>query len=272
MANTSPVSIRQATRSRWMLVLLSVLVLLTGGSSAWAISPTTTSLFITPDAPASSAVITMTAQVSSDEFTVAGGTVTFTDTYNGVTEPLGTVQVQSFNGAPGTAILKTEVGGVGTHQFVANFNGIVPFSASSSTTQSIVFSPTYLTATVLSSTGTAGNYTLTGTVSAFGPVAPTGNVTFKDTTSNYTLGTAALNPSTLLTGFAPYQAYPIANLDDGQTGGTIGPAIGDFNGDGYSDYAVPTNSGPIVILLGNGQGTFTNGTTITTTPPLSPRR
>jgi len=270
MANTSPVSTHRATRSRWMLVLLSVLALVAGGSSAWAISPTTTSLFITPDAPTSSAVITMTAQVSSDEFTVAGGTVTFTDTYNGVTEPLGTVQVQSLNGAPGTAILKTEVGGVGTHQFVANFNGIVPFAASSSTTQSVVFAPTYLTATSLSSTGGAGNYTLKATVSAFGPVAPTGNVTFTDATSSLTLGTAALDPSTLLTGFAPYVAYPIANLDNGQTGGTIGPAIGDFNGDGYSDYAVPTNSGPVVILLGNGSGTFTNGTTITTASPFEP--
>jgi hypothetical protein len=44
----------------------------------------------------------MTAQVSSTEFTVAGGTVTFTDTYNGVSEVLGTVQVQSTNGNPGT--------------------------------------------------------------------------------------------------------------------------------------------------------------------------
>ncbi len=270
MANTSPVSTRQAIRSRWMLVLLTVLALATGGSSAWAISPTTTSLFVTPDSPISSAVITMTAQVSSDEFTVAGGTVTFTDTYNGVTEALGTVQVQSQSGAPGTAILKTEVGGVGTHQFVANFNGIVPFSASSSTTQAVVFAPTYSSSTLFSSSGGAGNYSLTATVSAFGPIAPTGNVTFTDTTSNVTLGTAALDPSTLLTGFAPYQAYPITGLDNGQTGGTVGPAIGDFNGDGYEDYAVPTNSGPIVILLGNGAGTFTNGTTITTTSPFEP--
>ena len=59
----------------------------------------------------------MTAQVSATEFTVAGGSVTFTDTYNSVTEVLGTVQVQSTNGNPGTAILEVEVGGVGVHQF-----------------------------------------------------------------------------------------------------------------------------------------------------------
>ena len=253
-----------------MPMLLSALALVTGVPAAWAISPTTTSLFITPDTPASGAVITMTAQVSSDEFTVAGGSVTFVDTYNGVSEVLGTVQVQSTNGSPGLAVLETEVGGVGVHQFVANYLGIVPFSASSSSAQSVTFVPPYLSATALASAGTNPNLTFTATVSAFGPAVPTGNVTFTDTTSNVTLGTAALNASTLQTGFTPFQLYPIANLNNGKTGGTIGPAIGDFNGDGRPDYAVPTNGGPIVILLGNGNGTFTNGTSIQTVPPFTP--
>ncbi len=54
-------------------------------------------------------------------------------------------------------------------------------------------------------------------------------------------------------------------MNNGQTGGTNGPAIGDFNSDGRPDYAVPTNGGPIVILLGKGDGTFTTGTPINTT-------
>ena len=261
---------RQLFRGRWMPVLLSALALVTAGPAAWAISPTTTTLFITPDSPQSGAVITMTAQVSSDQFTVAGGSVVFTDTYNGVTEVLGTVQVQSTNGNPGTAVLETEVGGVGAHQFLASYTGIVPFSPSSSSTQTVTFNPTYLSATSLASAGTTGNYTLTATVSAFGPVTPTGNVTFTDTTSNVTLGTAALNPATLQSGFTPYTLYPIANMNNGQTGGTNGPAIGDFNNDGHPDYAVPTNGGPVVILLGTGSGTFTNGTTINTTAPFEP--
>ena len=162
--------------------------------------------------------MTMTAQVSSTEVTVAGGTVTFVDTYNGVSEILGTVQVQSTNGTPGMAILETEVGGVGTHQFVATYNGTSTFATSASTPQAVTFVAPYLSATALADTGSAPNYTFTATVSAFGPLAPTGNVTFTDTTSNVTLGTAALNSGTLLTGFAPYQSYPIANMNNGQTG------------------------------------------------------
>ena len=167
---------RPAFPRRWMPAMLSALALVAGGHAAWA-APTTTSLFTTPDNPSSGAVITMTAQVSSTSFTVAGGTVTFTDTYNGVKETLGTVQVQSTNGAAGTAILKTEVGGVGAHQFVANFSGTQTFTASTSSVAAVTFAAPYLTTTSLTSTG-PGPYALTGMVSAFGPSAPTGNVFF----------------------------------------------------------------------------------------------
>src|SRR5271156_6463654 len=264
------VTSKQLSLGRWMPVLLSALALMAGGPAAWASTATTTSLFTTPQNPSSGAVITMTAQVSSTEVTVAGGTVTFTDTYNSVTEVLGTVQVQSTNGNPGTAILEVEVGGVGAHQFVASYGGTAGFATSSSSPQSVTFEGPYLSATALASTGASPNATLTGTVSAFGPVTPTGSVTFTNTTSNFVLGTAPLNASTLQTGFTPYTLYPIANMNNGQTGSTIGPAIGDFNGDGRPDYAVPSNTGPVVILLGAANGTFTNGTTITTTAPFEP--
>src|SRR5580658_266464 len=264
------VTSKQLSLGRWMPVLLSALALAAGGPAAWASTATTTSLFTTPGNPSSGAVITMTAQVSSTEVTVAGGTVTFTDTYNSVTEVLGTVQVQSTNGNPGMAVLEVEVGGVGNHQFVASYGGTAVFATSSSSPQSITFAGPYLSATALASTGASPNATLTGTVSAFGPVTPTGSVTFTDTTSNFVLGTAPLNASSLQNGFTPYTLYPIANMNNGQTGGTIGPAIGDFNGDGRPDYAVPTNAGPIDILLGAADGTFTNGTTINTTSPFEP--
>jgi hypothetical protein len=261
---------RQVSRGRWMPLLLSALALVAGGPAAWASAATTTTLFTTPQNPSSGSVIVMTAQVSAVEFTVAGGTMTFTDTYNGVSEVLGTVQVQSTIGNPGTAILEIEVGGVGVHQFTANYGGTAVFATSSSSPQSVTFAGPYLSSTALASTGASPNATLTGTVSAFGPVTPTGSVTFTDTTSNFVLGTAPLNAASLQNGFTPYTLYPIANTNNGNTGNTIGPAIGDFNGDGRPDYAVPTNSGPVAILLGAGNGTFTNGTTINTTAPFEP--
>jgi hypothetical protein len=138
---------KQVSLGRWMPVLLSALALVAGGPAAWAAASTTTSLFTTPDNPSSGSVITMTAQVSSTEFTVAGGTVTFTDTFNSVTEVLGTVQVQSTNGNPGTAILEVEVGGVGVHQFVANYGGTSVFATSASSPQSVTFAGPYLTTT-----------------------------------------------------------------------------------------------------------------------------
>ncbi len=260
---------RQVSFGRLMPVLLSALALVTGGPAAWALSSTTTSLFTTPDNPSSGAVITMTAQISSTELTVAGGSVTFVDTYNGVSETLGTVQVQSTNGSAGTAILETEVGGIGNHQFIATYSGTATFATSSSSPQAVNFVGPYSSATGLASTGT-GPYSFTATVSAFGPSAPTGSVTFTDITTNSTLGTAALNSGTLQNGFTPYTIYPIDDMNNGQTGGTNGPAIGDFNGDGRPDYAVPTNGGQVVILLGRGDGTFSYGTPISTTSPFEP--
>ena len=261
---------RHASLGRWMPVLLSALALVAGGPGAWGLTGTKTTLSTTPAGPTSGEVMTMTANVSSGGNPLTGGIVTFYDTYispgttTSVTEVLGTVEVQSAPlGISGTAILQTGVGGIGTHQFKATYGGTSVYATSSSTPQSVTFTGPYSSATALS-ISTASPYTLTGTVSAFGPVIPTGNVTFTDTTTNATLGAAALG-NTTPAAFTANQLIPISNMNNGNTGGTIGPAIGDFNRDGRPDYAVPTNGGPIVILLGNGNGTFTTGTPIYTT-------
>jgi hypothetical protein len=263
---------RQISLGRLVPVLLSALALVTA-APAWALTSTTTTLLTAPDNPSSGSVITLTAQVLATEYTVAGGSMIFTDTYNGVSEVLGTVQVESVNGNAGTAILETEVGGVGAHQFQAVYSGTSFFATSSSPAQSVPFVIPYLSSTTLTATPAppaAGPYTLTGTVGAYGPSAPTGTVTFTDTTSNAVLGTATLNPATLQNGFTTPTNYPITGMNNGDTGGTNGPAEGDFNGDGRPDFAVPTNTGPIVILLGNGNGTFYNGTSLTPPYPFEP--
>ena len=211
----------------------------------------------------------MTAQVSAAEFTVAGGTVTFTDTYNGVTEVLGTVQVQSTNGTPGMAILETEVGGVGTHQFVATYGGTAAFATSASTPQAVTFAGSLL---VRDGAGKHRRFAQCDAYRNRLRIWP-GDSHGKCHLYGYNLECDARHRraqrlDTAEWFYALSALYPIANMNNGNTGGTIGPAIGDFNGDGRPDYAVPTNAGPIVILLGAGNGTFTNGTTINTTAPF----
>ena len=271
---------RQVFVGRLMPVLLGALALGSAGPAAWARGTTTTlTVATTPPIPVSGQVVTLTANVATTGFfggPAAGGNVTFFDTYNNgngsgnVTELLGTVQVQSANGNQGTAILATEVGGVGLHSFVATFSGTSTpnLNSSTSATKTLTFIGPYSSATSLA-TSTASPYSLTATVSGFGPKTPTGTVTFKDVTSGTNLGTASLT-TTAATQFTPYASYPPANLNDNNTGGTIGPAIGDFNGDGHLDYAIPVNSGSVAILLGKGDGTFTAGTTITAASPFEP--
>src|ERR1700730_4790080 len=160
---------RQVFVGRLMPVLLGALALGSAGPAAWARATTTTLTVATnPTPPTSGQVVTMTATVRANgggNGPVAGGTVTFTDTYNSVTEVLGTVQVQSGNGTQGTAILATEIGGNGAHNFVANYNGTTTpnRAASTSGTRTLNFAGLYVSATALAVTGATAPYTLTGT-------------------------------------------------------------------------------------------------------------
>jgi hypothetical protein len=114
-------------------------------------------------------------------------------------------------------------------------------------------SVTTIASAVLQSSGQVGNYTLTATVSGVPEFLPTGTVSFVDLTdSNYALGSSTLGTGSTTAAFAAQTTY--------NTG--VSPsfvATGDLNGDGIPDLAV-VNSGAntLTILLGKGDGTFTN--------------
>lgn len=79
---------------------------------------------------------------------------------------------------------------------------------------------------------------------------PTGKITFTDTTTNQTLGTATLGTGAISRAFQAQATYRVGDVP-------TGIAFGDFNGDGKMDLAVTNNAdATISILLNNGDGTF----------------
>ncbi len=255
--------VRSSSRSFSKIVF--ALMVLTAAMScvvAEAQTATTTTLAISPTSAANGSVFDMTATVKAGGTALTGGTVTFRDTYNGVTEILGTVQVQSAHGIKGNAVLQQPLGGIGTHSVVATFNAPKTFSSSFSSPAAAAtvtgFYPT--TASLLSSGGSAGNWSLTTTILGIGTttLSPTGTVSLLDTSNaNLLVGTGGLG-----TGTVGHQTVVGGNspIPVGRNPQSV--VAGDFDGDGYIDLAVLNASDKsISILIGNGAGKFTASTT-----------
>lgn len=219
-------------------------------------------------------VVALTATVTSGGAPVTGGQVNFCDaTASHCTDVhiVGTAMLSS----SGTAVYKF-VPGPGTHSYQAEFleNGLGTESMSGAVSLSVgpAPAPVYSESTVLSESGWVGDYSLTATVVGFGgPAAPTGTVSFLDTSfGNASLGTAQLGSSTAGLGWLMAQTPAFG----GST--PVAETTADFNGDGIPDLAVLSSSGysastgpySLTIFLGNGDGTFTAGST-TSLPALA---
>jgi subtilase family serine protease len=151
------------------------------------------------------------------------------------------------------------VPGIGVHTYKAVFAGTSGYMGSNSVPGQLTVTASLSTTTTLTSSGTPGNYSLTATVIGQGAVAPSGNVSFIDTTmGNAVLASTATvsNSATITENIVqtiPTGTYPVAMVSD------------DFNKDGIPDLAVANmGSSTVSILLGNGKGTFSAGTALQT--------
>lgn len=200
-------------------------------------------------APASApygTVIALVAAVADQNGNpVSNGRVTF---FAG-NATLGAAQVvssASAGNAVGTAALHVILASLGANDITATYAGSGP--GSSSAPVPVFVTGQYPSATTLTRTGSGGNYTLTGTVLATGPAAPTGSIAFTDATTGLEVGTATINPSTLTQTFTP--GTPATGLT-----APIVAAFADVNAEGIPDLVTGNTEG-LFVQLGNANGTF----------------
>lgn len=251
-------------------MLISLLGMV-GTRKVWAAAQTTTTLAITATSGTvttitSGSAVTLTATVSAGTTSVTVGQVNFCD----ATAPsctdihlLGTAQLTS----AGTASIKL-LPSIGSHSYKAVFagtpHGTLSTTGSTSTPTTLSVTGLWPSATTVVTVGDPGNYTLTATTGGAGNTAPTGSISFLDTSNN----NAALGSAPLTAGVAGVNF--IYSLNSPQIGaGSL--AVADLNGDGIPDIARGTPYGlypgghydaGATALLGDGHGNFTAATTL----------
>jgi len=227
--------------------------LLVARSQAW-VSATTTTLSVGAGSSVSvGTVLSLRAVVDAGGTAVTRGTVTFRDggTVLGAAQLVGRGVAYTH----GTANLKLYLG-PGSHVITAVYGGTSSgsqFSSSASAAASVMVtlaSPS-ATSTVITSAGSPGAYTLSGTVTARSAIAPTGTVSFLDqSNSNWLLGSAALTAASQIDRWGSL-------LPQATNGSTYGVIAADLNGDGIPDLITSNYGGSTIsVLLGNGDGTF----------------
>ena len=242
--------------------VLAALLVLPAMQAASTPATTTTTLALSAAQVAPGTPVSLTASVAAAG-PVTVGQVNFCDaaaTYCTDIHLLGTAQLTS----AGTAVLRF-FPGIGSHSYKAVFSGTNSAATSASGESLLTVTGMSATTTTIAQSGSAGNYTLTATVAGAAVSLPTGTMSFLDTSNaNDTLATAALG--TVTTTLDLLRSWTANAADD-----AYGLGVGDFNGDGKADLAVPNlHNNTVTVMLGNGDGTFTIGATLPTgSQPIS---
>jgi Bacterial Ig-like domain (group 3)/FG-GAP-like repeat len=255
----------RALRIRPFIATLAFVVISSG--SAYAITATQTTLTISPSASVErGTTVTLTAHVTANGDPVHPGTVTFCDASAAHCEDtaiLGTAQLTT----NGTAKLYLRLP-PGMHSIKAIFsatpNRAIPRASSTSTAVSITIKGMANSLTTTPTALKVGNfYQISSNVDAFGIVPLAGTVSFHDTVNGGTpllLGSVPVSsaPTQLTYGIPIPVPSPVA---------TDTVVVGDFNNDGIPDLAgingvVYVGTPSLVILLGNGDGTFSASATV----------
>jgi hypothetical protein len=220
-----------------------------------ALAATTTTLAVNSGGSAattvaSGSVVTLTAQVTAGGNSVSPGQVAFCDASAATCTDIHLLATAELVGGDSTSTATYKfVPGIGSHSYKAVFLGTTTYAGSSSSATALAVTGKYATTTALASSGVQGSYALTATVNGFGQGSPSGNVVFKDTSTNGTLGTVAVTG--VVRSFVSGSPIPV-----GSSPNQVVSA--DVNGDGKLDLVVANQNGPMVtVLIGNGDGTYT---------------
>jgi ribosomal protein S11 len=201
-------------------------------------------------------LVTLTATVDVGTTPVTVGTVDFCESTAQLCTGIhraGSAQLISTGTAKGTASIQIHPA-PGQQSYYAKFAG-TPYGTEqlepSNSSQVSLFVNAMTTTTIVSS-GSAGYYTLYAYVAGSGgKAAPTGTVSFVDTTlANTVLGSGLLGTGVVAQTFGAGSTL----TTDSNPSSVL---AGDFNGNGNLDIAVVNyNSNTLSVFMGNGDGTF----------------
>jgi hypothetical protein len=241
----------------------SALVLMMGLSLslvAKASTPTSTTLTLLPSASVNvGRPVTLSAKVLANGKVVYPGTVVFCNASAARCDNsaiLGQAQLTS----AGIAQVHLRMG-AGTHSIAAVFqatpNSATPLASSTSPPVTLTVNGLNTDSAAIATSGVAGNFKLTATLTAYGSLVPTGTFSFIDQTSgNASVGSIPLSAGTKVLDLVR------SALPDIDNSSITNAFLADLNGDGIPDLVV-SNGSPstgeniITVLLGNGDGTFT---------------